>query len=229
MIAKLGESLHALARRGSDDVEVTLPELVMAVLRVVPDADCAGIAVRRRDGDVETLSATHPSPSFLDELQGIYPGPAVCAVQDNVIIRIDDLVTDERWPHFGHLAVQQTPVRSMLVLPLLTGRRTGGALTLYAERPAAFDEDDVEVARIFAAYAALAWRQHRRGEQFREALASRDVIGQAKGMIMERFEIDAAEAFELLRQLSQTMNIPVFDVARRLTDRVVDPSSVTPR
>ena len=70
---------------------------------------------------------------------------------------------------------------------------------------------------IFATHTALAWNMLRRDEQFRSALASRDVIGQAKGMLMERFGIDAVRAFDLLKRLSQDSNTPLHEVAERLT------------
>jgi len=74
----------------------------------------------------------------------------------------------------------------------------------------------VELGLIFATHTALTWNLLRRDEQFKSALASRDIIGQAKGMIMERFNIDAVQAFELLKRLSQNSNAPVAEIARRL-------------
>ena len=69
---------------------------------------------------------------------------------------------------------------------------------------------------IFATHTALVWNMMRRDQQFRSALVSRDIIGQAKGRLMERFDIDAAEAFELLRQLSQESNTPIAHIAQRV-------------
>ena len=69
---------------------------------------------------------------------------------------------------------------------------------------------------IFAAHSSVAWNSARRDEQFRHALASRDIIGQAKGMIMERYGVDAVQAFEVLRKLSQDSNVPLVEVARGL-------------
>jgi hypothetical protein len=74
----------------------------------------------------------------------------------------------------------------------------------------------LELGLIFAAHTALAWNMVRRGEQFRSALASRDIIGQAKGTVMERFDVGAVQAFDMLKRLSQTTNSPVVDIARRL-------------
>ncbi|ORA25358.1 hypothetical protein BST12_03495 [Mycobacterium angelicum] len=70
----------------------------------------------------------------------------------------------------------------------------------------------------FATHAALAWNISRRDDQFRSALASRAIIGQAKGMLMERFGIDAVAAFYLLKRLSQESNTPVVDISHRLVN-----------
>lgn len=81
-----------------------------------------------------------------------------------------------------------------------------GALNLYAEHPDAFDTESEDLGFVYATHAALAWNTLRRTVQFRDALASRDIIGQAKGMLMERYRLSADEAFDRLRQLSQHSN-----------------------
>lgn len=91
------------------------------------------------------------------------------------------------------------------------------ALNFYAEKPNAFDGEAEELAIVYAAYTGTAWMAASRSEQFRKALASRDVIGQAKGMIMERFKIDGEQAFQFLKRLSQKSNTPLVEVARELT------------
>lgn len=91
-----------------------------------------------------------------------------------------------------------------------------GAPNLYSERPNAFDAESRDLAHILATHAAVAISGARRSEQFRSALASRDIIGQAKGMVMERLDIDAVRAFDLIRTLSQNTNTRLVDVAERL-------------
>jgi AmiR/NasT family two-component response regulator len=93
---------------------------------------------------------------------------------------------------------------------------TTAALNFYAEPVNAFDDGSVNLGLIFATHTALVWNMMGRDLQFRSALVSRDVIGQAKGRLMERFDIDAAEAFELLRQMSQESNTPITHIARRV-------------
>ena len=94
-----------------------------------------------------------------------------------------------------------------------------GALNVYAEEPNAFDEESEEVGLIFATHSAVAWNSARRDEQLRQALESRDSIGQAKGMIMERYGIGTIQAFELLRKLSQDSNVPLARIAAELIEK----------
>ena len=89
---------------------------------------------------------------------------------------------------------------------------------VYSESANAFDNESKTIGLIFAAHSSVAWNSARRDEQFKSALASRDVIGQAKGMIMERYGVDAVQAFELLRKLSQDSNVALIKVATKLVN-----------
>src|SRR6185437_12839887 len=133
-------------------------------------------------------------------------------------MRIADLAADQRWPRYRRHALQQTPIRSILSFELYVDGSSMSALNFYAERPQAFNEESVELGTVYATHIALAWSIMRRQDQFRSALASRDIIGQAKGVIMERFNLDAVEAFELLTRVSQQSNTRLVDVAAALID-----------
>lgn len=104
------------------------------------------------------------------------------------------------------------------VVRALIGGAGMAAPNFYADRPRAFSEEVVEVGAVFATHIALAWSMMRRPDQFRGALASRDIIGQAKGVVMERFSLDAVEAFELLTRVSQKSNVWLVDIAAALID-----------
>lgn len=95
-----------------------------------------------------------------------------------------------------------------------------GALNLYSSRPNAFGGDDLAIGSILAAHAAIAMSWAREREYMQAAIRSRDLIGQAKGLLMARRNITGDEAFELLRDASQRLNVKVHEVA----ERVVDPS-----
>jgi AmiR/NasT family two-component response regulator len=99
---------------------------------------------------------------------------------------------------------------------LFIASETMGALNVYAEEPHAFGPETRVIGLIFAAHSSLAWNTARRDEQFQRALASRDIIGQAKGMVMERYGVNAVQAFEVLRKLSQDSNVPLIQIATEL-------------
>jgi transcriptional regulator with GAF, ATPase, and Fis domain len=202
------------------DGETLLSELTENAVKVVPGARHAGITVADRGGNVRTAaSSASRYPAMLDKIQQTHrQGPCLSAAWQQHLIQIDDLAHDERWRAFSRDAVEQTPIRSILSFQLFTDQKSMGALNFYAEQPAVFDDDAVEAGSILATHTALAWKLVRREEQFRSALGSRDIIGQAKGMLMERFKIDGAQAFELLKRLSQNTNTPVATVARQVVE-----------
>lgn len=133
-------------------------------------------------------------------------------------VHVRDLTQETRWPKFRAEALNSTPVRSIMGFQLFVNGTSMGALNVFAERPNAFDERTRRLGSLFATQVALIWDAARRELQFREALASRDIIGQAKGMIMERYAMRANQAFELLRQLSHDSNVPLAEVATKVVD-----------
>lgn len=218
LIREVEELVRVLQQRPTADVDAVLAELTAGAVRAMPPARHAGITLAK-PGDVHTASATGRIPVLLDEIQQRHnEGPCLSAAWQQQMIRIDDMVLETRWPAYSRDAVEQTAVRSVICFELFTQTPRMGVLSFYAEQPNAFDEEAVEVGLIYAAHTALVWSLVRREGQFRSALASRDIIGQAKGVIMERFKIDALQAFELLRRLSQTGNMPLAVVAEKLSN-----------
>lgn len=212
--------VRTLDQRPHVDSDGALDELTANLLGHMSCAQHAGVTLTTTAGDVQTLSATGPYPGVLDDIQRRYgEGPCLAAAWRHHVVRVDDICGEERWPAYCRDAAARTPIRSILAFELFTGQGSTGALNFYAESSDAFDDEAVELGLILATHAALAWHMVRRDEQFRSALASRDVIGQAKGMLMERFDLDAVQAFELLKRLSQNTNIPLAGVAQQLVSR----------
>ncbi|WP_395307669.1 GAF and ANTAR domain-containing protein [Mycobacterium sp. AMU20-3851] len=181
---------------------------------MVAGARYAGITVIEADGTVAALGATHRFPAVLDSAQGeTGEGPGLSAARQQRVTRVDDLQTDSRWPAFRQIALARTTVRSMLCVNLLGDDARMAALSLLAESPNAFTDESVEMATMLAAHTTMAWNLRRRQEQFSVALDSRDIIGQAKGMLMERYGIDADEAFALLKKMSQESNVKLSRIA----------------
>jgi hypothetical protein len=207
-----------LHRRASFDTPALLSGLITGAAESVPGAQYAGITVTQRRRGIDTAAATHRYPVLLDDIQGRYQqGPCLTAAASQKSVRVDDLVRDDRWPLYRGAALRQTPIRSILSFGMFKEGVSAAALNFYAESPDVFDDESVNLGLIFATHAALAWNMTRRDQQFRVALVSRDIIGQAKGRLMERFDIDAAKAFERLKQMSQDGNTPIAQVAQRLT------------
>lgn len=216
LIHEVAELAQTLQRQEHTDVDTVLGELIQSAVSAMPGAQHVGITVASRSGKVRTAAATSRYPVLLDEIQQRHEqGPCLSAAWEHHVIRIDDMETETRWPAYCREA-RETPIRSIISFQLFADHHTMGALSFYAERPNAFDDEAAEMGLILATHTALAWNMIRRDEQFRSALASRDIIGQAKGMVMERFKIDAVQAFELLKRLSQSSNTPLAVVARQL-------------
>ncbi|MCV7399749.1 GAF and ANTAR domain-containing protein [Mycobacterium fragae] len=216
-IREVAELVQNLQQQRDRDVDTVLGELTENAARAMPGAQYAGITVATRNGKVRTASATHRYAELLDEIQQHSDqGPCLSAAWEHHIMRINDLTRERRWPAYCREAAEETPIRSIMSFQLFTDHHSMAALNFYAEQPNAFDDEAAELGLILATHTALAWNMFRRDEQFRSALASRDIIGQAKGMIMERFKIDAVQAFELLKRLSQSSNTPLAVVAREM-------------
>lgn len=212
--------VHTLDQRPHVKADVALDDLIANLLAHMPCAQHAGVTLTTSCGGVRTLSATGEYPAALDEIQRrLQEGPCLTAAWKDHVVRLDDILVETRWPAYCREVAEKSPIRSVLAFELFTGKASTGVLNFYAEAPGAFDDDAVELGLTLATHAALAWHMVRRDEQFRSALASRDVIGQAKGMLMERFDIGAVRAFELLKRLSQNMNMPLAEVAHQVVDR----------
>jgi GAF domain-containing protein len=215
MLADLARTLHAKTRLGPDAV---LADITASALEVIDGAISAGITLTKRKKLVQSLAPTDGIAEQFDELQQqTGQGPCLDAAWQHRTVRVPDLLADDRWPQFARAIREKSPVRSSVSYELFTHSEGMGALNVYATEPFSFSDRAVENGYALAAHAALVFDFARKEDQFQSALASRDVIGQAKGMIMERFNVDAAQAFSLLTKLSQDSNVPVAQICRQLT------------
>ncbi|MBN9620137.1 MAG: GAF and ANTAR domain-containing protein [Actinobacteria bacterium] len=214
------QTLAALARELNDenDVESVLRRTVAAAAAEVPGAEYAGITVVTRR---ELATPVASDDLVLKVDQGQYEtgqGPCLeAAVEREFVVRVDDLASDERYPAFGQHAVQ-LGIHSMLSFYLFTQAGTIGALNLYASEPRAFDQAAEDIGALLAAHAAVAVASTRKEANLVAALSNRDVIGQAKGILMERYKINADRAFDLLVAASQRTHRKLTDVAGQLAE-----------
>jgi hypothetical protein len=216
----------------TDTVASALDLVVRTTHAVVPDADLVSITLRSSDGRLHTPLETDPLGVELDELQNRYGhGPCLDAAREDGIAytHSGDLATSQVWPLFGPAAAHRgyLSVLATALVADVAPPRLSGAINVYSHKPGRLgDEMSRDRALLLATHASLALAQTEairlaelRETQLRKALETRDVIGQAKGILMNRRGIDAEEAFELLRRTSQDLNIKLAELARTLTTR----------
>lgn len=216
--ADLAEVLGDVARQlnGEADLAALLPAITASSVDTIPGADYAGITLVKQGHEVESVAATDELVVQADAAQEqVSEGPCLDAIWVHDTFRIDDLEAEQRWPNYRTRALE-LGIRSSLSFQLFTEGRNLGALNLYSRQPHAFDDDDQQIGRLFAAHAAIALRGAQREDELQGALRSRDVIGMAKGILMERQKIDEARAFEVLVRASQTAHIKLREVAEYL-------------
>jgi GAF domain-containing protein len=207
----LARALHVKDAR----LQPTLDAIVSAAASVLGPGREAGLILMVH-GRLVPQATLGRAPLYLDlHQQETGEGPCIEAAQLQVVIRIDDTRGDSRWPGFCAEA-QKYGVLSQLCVPLQVDEQSMGSLSLYAGAPAAFTPTDERVTTVFATLAALALAEALRTEQMRAAVAGRDLIGQAKGILMERHRMTANAAFSRLARISQDRNMKLSEVAGHL-------------
>ncbi len=218
------QSLDVMLRRVSD-----------LFVAIIAPCDAAGVTLAR-DGRVSTYGATASVAERLDLYQyDSGEGPCLDALRMGERFVIRSFETEARWPRYVPRA-RTEGVASSLALPLGTTAGVGGALNLYCLTPAdTFSEDDFAVADRCAAQAAVVLRNahtyHRTRDhvgELEEALASRDLIGQAKGILMAQVHCGPDEAFDMLRRASQQRNVKLRQVAAEIIERTTNRASLMP-
>lgn len=216
----LAEALtHAAAAINQPStLQETLDSIVQATRTSVPGFDHVGISVTHRDGTIETRSGTGQLVWDLDTLQyELHEGPCYESIRDDHDVVADHIRHDQRWPRYVPRAVQ-LGLRSQLGLHLYDDGRTIGGLNLYSTTSEEIAPDAIHAARLFATHASIALGHAQKHHQLNEAIASRKVIGQAIGIVMERYGIDEDRAFQFLVRASSASNHKLRDVAARLVD-----------
>ena len=215
----LGGVMGQIARtlqQDHGDVPATLDSITTAAVQTVPGTDWAGVSLVR-GRRVSSEASTDVRVADLDGLQTeAGEGPCLDALRKQETVLVGDFHAERRWPRFAAAAVQ-LGVGSSLSFQLFTDGDNLGALNLYAAEPFAFDDDAVVVGQVLAAHAAIALAAARQETNLRTAMDRRDLIGQAKGILMERHRLTAAQAFSVLVEASSHTNRKLFDVAEELT------------
>lgn len=142
-------------------------------------------------------------------------GPCLDALRDHAVYQIDDLETETRWPEYRARALS-LGVRSMLCYRLYVRGASYGALDFYSKRPHAYSAYSKVTGQVFASHAGVALKGAITEAGLERAIQSRDIIGQAKGVLMERLKLPPGESFAALTKMSQDLNVPVREIADQI-------------
>ncbi len=223
---ELARVLNDVARslEAEPDENETLSGIAAAAVATVPGVISGGISQVHR-GQVTAQAPTDELVLQCDKAQDqLGEGPCLDAIWQQHTVIVDDFATETRWPRFAAHAVE-LGAGSLISFQLYMQEDTLGALNLYGGPGARFGDEAQLVGELFATHAAIALSGARHSRQMNEALASRDVIGQAKGLLMARQNVTGQRAFDLLVRASQESNIKLTDVATWLTNQHDQPGN----
>jgi transcriptional regulator with GAF, ATPase, and Fis domain len=218
----LAAALAAMAQDllAQPTVAQTLDRVVAHAVELVDGCEAAGILVVR-GGELHTIAATHALARESDRIQGeLGEGPCLNAVLDSEqVFRIADMAAAaDRWPRYAP-AAHELGIGSAMGFLLFTEEETLGALNLYSGHREAFGARTEHVGWLLASHAAVAFASARNDAQLRDAIGTRQDIGEAIGIIMERYKLTEQQAFDLLRKESQARNVKLRELAKRITER----------
>ncbi|MEV8379199.1 GAF and ANTAR domain-containing protein [Kribbella sp. NPDC056861] len=174
----------------------------------------------------EVLAATDTKLAELYRLQiEAGQGPLLTTIAEEATVYIPDIATEDRWSDSWRAQLAQAGFASAVHLPLMVAGRARAVLSLYSDKPHGFDADDLAVAHILAEHASVAISTARHNHSMTQAVDARRLVGQAIGILMERFQLDSDRTFEVLKRYSQDSNRKLRAVAdeiiatRELPDR----------
>ena len=212
VFARLALELHE-----ESSVEETVEAVLQFALQAVKCTH-AGVALSHRGGRVETVAVTDPVVEQSDQLQlECDEGPTLDVLAERDTVLVPDTGAELRYPDWAP-KVAALGLRSVLSVRLATTGSTLGVLQLFNTEPYAFETDDDAVAHILARHASVALANARQEASLWQAIDARKLVGQAQGILMERFGIDSDQAFAVLRRYSQDHNIKLREVAQRLIE-----------
>jgi hypothetical protein len=199
------------------DLDETLTRITTSAVEVLPEVRYASLTMKHADGRLETVAPTDDLLCDIDAAQySLQEGPCYEAAVDTVHVTAPDLANDPRFPHYASVAVK-AGIRAQAGIRLFDSPASNGALNLYSEQAGAF-EDLGLIGELFKQQSAMALAYAREISDLRSAVRSRQTIGQAVGMVMERFQLDDARAFAFLARLSSHENIKLRVIAQRIID-----------
>ncbi|MHA7283895.1 ANTAR domain-containing protein [Arthrobacter sp. TMS2-4] len=217
-VRDLATDLAELARslQQEPDSGAILAGFVHAALDLIPGVDEGSVSVVLGRKNIGSRAASGDLPARIDALQmKTGEGPCLEAAYQHRTIRVPDMAHETRWPLFAQRAAE-AGARGMLSIQLWVEGDDLGALNLYSYEVDAFTDESENVGLLVASHAAVAFAEAEKARQLHEAIDSRDAIGQAKGILMERHKITGVQAFIVLSMASQRTHLKLRDVAEQL-------------
>lgn len=218
---QLAETFAEISRvlLGEPDVQRTLDRMCELLVKTVEGCDHA-VVTMVCNHHLESPAASDDVGPTVDAIQlEVDEGPCVEAIREHQTVLTDDLATETRWPRFSQRAVEVTGVRSLLAFRMFVADDTLGSLNLYSRQPRAFTEDSLAMGTIFAAHASLALRAAQTKAdlaRLREVAEARELIAQAKGILMGRRGISSQAAVDILCRGAERLKIELRELARRV-------------
>lgn len=228
---ELVESVQTLARLvvASEDVSSTVAVIAELAVHAIDGAEVCSISLARK-GEISTVASTAEIGQTIDRLQyELQEGPCLSAIDRAGTFHIADMSRDASWPAFSKRVAHETGVKSMLSYVLQVDEGALGALNLTSSKLESFTRDDVATGTLFAAPAGVALANSLTHEadqlkihQLEEGLMTRQLIGQAVGLVMAAEHVDSDEAFAMLVRISQNTNVKLRVLAKRVIDKATE-------
>ena len=220
MESHLAELAERLAKSlGPGDLDQTLNNITAAAIEVLPDVTMSSISVKHADGRIETVAPTHDVLCEVDAKQyELQEGPCYEAAVDTENVVSSDLANDDRFPRYRGAALD-AGIRAQMGVRLFDVDSSHAALNLYSDKVGAF-EDLGLLADLFRHQSAMAVAYAHEVQNLRDAVRTRQLVGQAVGVMMERYKLDEQRAFAFLARLSQNRNVKLRVIAQEVVDEM---------
>ncbi|ADB32909.1 ANTAR domain protein with unknown sensor [Kribbella flavida DSM 17836] len=212
--ADLGKLARTLQE--TEEPDAVLKEAVRGAIELLPPVVAGSVTLPAGPERVDVKAASSELAMRIGAvLTDLGEGPSLDALASRQTVRAARLADDERWPRFA-VPVLELGVTGVLCLPLYVDDRTLGVLNLYTLDPDGFTAEDEQAGQALAIQAAVAYAWAQRTEQLLTAVETRDLIGEAVGLLMERYSIGADRALGMLRQCAHQSDRDVVDAAHEL-------------
>ena len=220
-IIEVAEAFDRVAREllESHGMEETLDNIVKLAVNTLDSCEFAGISLVQGK-KITSPASSNDIPKIVDAIQSeTGEGPCIDAIREHEMFITGRLDSETRWPKFATRAHEETGVMSILSHRLFAEMDTMGSLNLYSRQTDAFTPTDVALGAVFATHASVAMDAANRERGYQRSVDSRDIIGQAKGIIMASTRCSADAAFGILVRQSQYENRRLFDIATEVANR----------